>query len=102
MKTSSGIALIAFSLFLTSFSFTYSIDEVAAAMRTGNASEISKFFDTRVDLSFPDKTDNYSKSQAEMILKDFFASNQVKGFQVKHKGENKDGSQFCIGLLQTK
>lgn len=102
MKTSPGIALMAFSLFLTSFSLTYSIDEVAAAMRTGNASEISKFFDTRVDLSFPDKTDNYSKSQAEMILKDFFTSNQVKGFQIKHKGENKDGSQFCIGLLQTK
>jgi uncharacterized protein DUF4783 len=102
MKTSSGMALMAFSLFLTSFSLTYSIDDVAAAMRSGNAGEISKFFDSRVDLSFPDKSDNYSKTQAEMILKDFFASNQVKGFQIKHKGENKDGSQFCIGLLQTK
>ena len=36
-----------------------------------------------------------------MILKDFFASNEVKNFIVKHKGENA-GSQFCIGLLQTR
>ena len=102
MKTSPGIAIAAFSLFLTSFAFKYSIDDVASAMRAGNAADISKFFDNRVDLSFPDKSDNYSKTQAEMILKDFFASNQVKGFQIKHKGDNKDGSQFCIGLLQTK
>ena len=102
MKTSSGIAIIAFSLFLTSFKLIYSIDDVASAMRTGNAAQISKYFDSRVDLSFPDKSDTYSKSQAEMILKDFFATNQVKGFQIKHTGDNKDGSQFCIGLLQTK
>ena len=102
MKTSSGTAVLAFSLFLTSFTLIYSIEDVASAIREGNAAQISKYFDSRVDLSFPDKSDNYSKSQAEMILKDFFSSNEVKGFQIKHKGENKDGSQFCIGLLQTK
>ncbi|RYG53525.1 MAG: DUF4783 domain-containing protein, partial [Chitinophagaceae bacterium] len=45
---------------------------------------------------------SYSKAQAETILKDFFAGNAVKGFKVKHKGENKDGSQFCIGILETR
>ncbi|HMF70509.1 MAG TPA: DUF4783 domain-containing protein [Flavitalea sp.] len=102
MKIVSGFAVLAFSLFLTSFKLIYSIDDVATAMRSGNAAQVAKYFDSRVDLSFPDKSDNYSKTQAEMILKDFFATNQVKGFLIKHKGENKDGSQFCIGLLQTK
>jgi hypothetical protein len=98
----SALACLALSVILTSFTFLYSIDDVASAMRSGNAADIAKFFDTRVDLTFPDKSSNYSKSQAEMILKDFFSTNQVKGFVVKHKGENKDGSQFCIGVLQTK
>ena len=69
-------------------------------MRSGNANQLSKYFDSRVDISLPGKSDNYSKSQAEMILKDFFNNNEVKSFQVKHKGEQ-NGSQFCIGLLQT-
>ena len=97
------LAVVAISLFLVSFtSYFYSIDDVVTAMRSGNANQLSRYFDSRVDISMPGKSDNYSKSQAEMILKDFFTSNQVKSFQIKHKGENKDGSQFCIGLLQTK
>jgi hypothetical protein len=101
MKNNLGFAIVAVSLVLVSFSPLYSIDDVVAAMRTGNASQLSKYFDSRVDLSLPGKSDNYSKSQAEMILKDFFANNMVKNFVVKHKGEQ-NGSQFCIGLLQTK
>ena len=89
------------TLFLSSFSPNYTIDDVLKAIRSGNASELAKYFDTRVDISLPGNSDNFSKNQAEMILRDFFENNSVKGFQVKHKGEN-NGSQFCIGVLQTK
>lgn len=101
MKKYLGFAIVVFSLSLVSFTSLYSIDAVVAAMRTGNATQLSKYFDNRVDLSLPGKSDNFSKSQAEMILKDFFGNNSVKNFIVKHKGEQ-NGSQFCIGLLQTK
>jgi hypothetical protein len=102
MKKHLRLAMIAFSLFLVSFTaFYYSIDDVVTAMRSGNANQLSRYFDNRVDISMPGKSDNYSKSQAEMILKDFFASNKVKNFQIKHRGENKDGSLFCVGTLQT-
>ena len=101
MKKYLGFAIVAISLSLVSFTPHYSIDDVVAAIRGGNASQLSKYFDSRVDLSLPGKSDNYSKSQAEMILKDFFASNTVKNFIIKHKGEQ-NGSEFCIGLLQTK
>jgi len=101
MKKYLGFAIVAISLSLVSFTPHYSIDDVVAAIRGGNASQLSKYFDSRVDISLPGKSDNYSKSQAEMILKDFFANNTVKNFVVKHKGEQ-NGSEFCIGLLQTK
>ena len=38
---------------------------------------------------------------SNLDLKDFFASNPVKSFDIIHKGENA-GSQYCIGTLQTK
>jgi hypothetical protein len=101
MKKYLGMAVATISLFLSSFSLSYSIDEVLAALRSGNASQLAKYFDSRVDISLPNKSDNFSRNQAEMILKYFFARNEVKDFQVKHKGEN-NGSQFCIGLLQTR
>lgn len=101
MKKLLGIAVVFLSLFLFSFKPVYSIEEVLSALKSGNASQLSKYFDNRIDVSLPNKSDNFSKNQAEMILKDFFASNAVKSFQVKHKGEM-NGSQFCIGSLQTR
>jgi hypothetical protein len=95
-----------FTLFLpciilfSSFNILNSIDDVVIAMKTGNASQLSKFFDNSVEVSMPDKSNSYSKSQAEMVIKDFFSNNNVKGFEVIHKGENA-GSQYCIGTLQT-
>lgn len=70
-------------------------------MKTGNSAEIARFFDNTVEINMPEKSNSYSKSQAEMVLKDFFNSNPVKNFEIIHKGEN-SGSQFCIGILITK
>lgn len=89
------------SLFLLSFQPQNSIDQVVNALKSGSADQLSRHFDSRVDISLPSKSDNFSKKQAEMILRDFFSSYSVRGFQVKHKGEM-NGSQFCIGSLQTR
>jgi len=86
---------------LSSFILNAGIDEVVAAMKAGNSVMVAKYFDNVVDISMPDKSNSYSKSQAEMVIKDFFTSNPVKSFEIIHKGENA-GSQFCIGTLQTK
>ena len=76
-------------------------DDVAAAIKTGNASNVSKFFSANVDLKILDKEDVYSKAQAELILKDFFAKNPIKSFAVIHKGTSKTGDQFVIGSYET-
>lgn len=76
-------------------------DDVAAAVKTGNAASVSKFFSANVDLKILDKEDVYSKAQAELILKDFFAKNPVKSFAVIHKGTSKNGDQFAIGTYET-
>lgn len=101
MKKFYGVAFAALLFSLLSFTASLSIDDVMNALKKGNSAELSKYFDARIDVSLPDKSDNYSKKQAELILKDFFAANPVKSFVVKHKGEM-NGSQFCIGSLQTR
>lgn len=89
-------------VFLSSFTAPPAgIDEMVAAMKTGNTVMISKFFDNTVEITLPDKGGSYSKSQAEIILKDFFSNNPVKSFEVIHKGQNA-GSQYCIGTLVTR
>lgn len=89
-------------MLLSSFTLQNSgIDEVIGALRSGNASQLSNYFDDNVGLTLPDKSDSYSKAQAQLIVKDFFNNNGVKGFELKHKGDGAGGSQYCVGTLQT-
>lgn len=77
------------------------MDSIVTALKVGDAGMLSRFFDSRIDIELPDKSDNFSRVQAQMIIKDFFSNNIVQDFEIKHKGE-KSGSQYCIGILMTK
>ncbi len=93
--------LLSIFAILSSFSLFSSIDEIVNALKEGNAAEIAKYFDNTVEITLPDKSNSYSKSQAEVVLRDFFNNNPVKSFTILHKGEN-GGSEYCIGTLVTK
>jgi Domain of unknown function (DUF4783) len=98
------ISTLTVFLSLVMLSFTTqetSLDEVIVALKDGKASELGKYMDDNVEISLPDKSNNYSKAQAILILKDFFDNNEVKSFEVKHKGDQ-NGGQYCVGTLQTK
>ena len=92
-------------LFLFAASFTTFAGEIAediaAAIRTGNASSVSKYFSASVDLHILDNEDVYSKAQSEAILKDFYAKHSVKTFAIAHNGVSKNGAQYAIGNLDT-
>ncbi len=70
------------------------------AMKAGNVVEISKHFNSSVELVILDKEDIYSKQQAEQILKSFFAKNKIKNFSLLHQG-GKESAQYAIGNLET-
>ena len=101
MKSILTSLLVASMIVMSSFAQPGTIDEVIGALRTGDATELSKYFDDNVELTLPVKSDSYSKAQAQVILKDFFVNNNVKGFELKHKGDS-PGGHYCIGTLQTK
>lgn len=101
MKQLFSTLLLCSVLMLSSFITAQSgIDEVIGALRAGNSSQLSTHFDENVELTLPDKSDSYSKAQAQLIVKDFFSNNGVKSFELKHKGDSPSG-HFCIGTLKT-
>ncbi len=109
MKNALWLVLLTCSLILTasftptapSFETGMEMEDIVGALKAGNATQLSRYFDIRVDITLPDKSDNYSRAQAEMIIRDFFSYNNVRSFEMKYKGEN-NGSKYCIGTLKTK
>ncbi len=75
--------------------------DIITALNTGNVKEIAKFFNNTIDLMVPENEGSYSKTQAELILKNFFDKFKVKSFTLNHQGSSNDGSQFIIGTLNT-
>lgn len=92
--------ILAIGLVLTSFTTFTGLSEVITAIRAGNAAGVAKYFDNTVEIALAGKSNTYSKSQGEAVLRDFFANNSVKSFTIVHQGES-GGSQFCIGTLIT-
>src|SRR6201991_2825774 len=102
MRSILGLSVLTLSFVLVSFRPVYTLDEITYAMRVGNAGQLSRYLDSRVDISLPEKSDSYSKIQAEMIIRDFFSTNGVQNFTIKHRAPNGSGSEFCVGVLQTR
>lgn len=100
MKKKRFWSLLMLPLFAVLLSFTYQKDDIVAALKTGSADKLAKYFDNMVDVSVPGKSNTFSKGQAEMVVKDFFALNKVKNFELQHTGSN-PSSNFIIGTLTT-
>jgi hypothetical protein len=73
---------------------------IILALKTGNAKEIASNMNENVEMVILDKEGIYSKTQAEMILKDFFMNNPPRKFSLLHQG-GKAESKYGIGDLET-
>lgn len=76
-------------------------DDIGNAIKAGNSAAISEYFGSTIDLTILAKEDVYSKTQAQLILKDFFSKNTPKSFSILHKGTSKDGATYAIGSMLT-
>ena len=74
--------------------------KIVVALSAGDATALSDFFNTMIDLGIAGNEDTYSKTQATQILKDFFQKNPVKSFKVTQQGSSTDGAQFTIGEMK--
>ena len=75
-------------------------DAIVLAFKTGNSKELGKYLNSNVELAILENEDVYSKTQAELLLKDFFLKHTPSNFVIIHEG-GKEGSRYAIGTLST-
>ncbi len=73
------------------------LSNISTAMKAGSSKELIKYCNANMEIKMDGKTSNYSVSQAEVILKDFFLKNPPKGFQYIHQGASPEGLKYTIG-----
>lgn len=101
MKNHISLLLLLISTFSFSPAKADILDDVANALRSGDARAVSRFFGNTVDLTIVNQEEVYSKVQAEQILRDFFSKNTPRNFSIIHKGESKEGARYAIGTFIT-
>ncbi len=93
---------IAFSWFIFSNQLqAQSFDNIANAIKNGNASALSANFVGNVEITIKDVEASYSKAQAEMVLKNFFSNHPPKSFSIAHEGTSPEGSKYFIANMNT-
>ena len=101
MKKIKMIVLCVLLLSIKTFAIADIFDDIAGAIRSGDAHSISKFIGVNIDLTILNQEEMYSKAQAEQLLKDFFSKNTPASFTIIHTGISKEGSKYAIGNLVT-
>ena len=73
------------------------VDQIKEAIKSGSAKELSKYLNQTIDVTIDGKLQNYSKAQAEFVLRDFFKAHPPSDFDIIHQGSSKGGQPFAIG-----
>lgn len=73
---------------------------IVSALNNGDASALSSYFSSTIELTIHEKEEIYSRTQAEIILRKFFSENRPTQFSIIHQG-GKENSKYAIGNLST-
>lgn len=77
------------------------IAQITETIKAGSAKELTKFLNPTVDVTIEGKVENYSKAQAEFVLRDFFKAHPPSEFSIIHQGQSKGGQPFAIGQYKS-
>ena len=100
MRTSIAIILLLFVV--TQIRAQSTTDNVGTALKTSSTKELMRYFNIITELKIEDVGANYTKIQAESIIKDFFTQNPATNFTYIHKGSSPEGLKYNIGRYTTK
>ncbi|GAC1600466.1 MAG: hypothetical protein NVS3B25_28010 [Hymenobacter sp.] len=73
------------------------LSAVRTALRNGSSHELAQYLAPTVEVGFDGDKQGYNATQAEIVIKNFFAKNTPSGFEFIHQGESKEGIQYAIG-----
>jgi hypothetical protein len=73
------------------------IDPIVTAIQVGSSSDLSRFFNATISMNINGQQGDYSKSQGEIVIKDFFKKNPPIEFSIVFKNENPSSVSTYIG-----
>lgn len=80
---------------------TLSIDPVISAIDSGSSSDLARYFGSSISLNVNGQQGDYSKNQAELVIKDFFRKNPPMGFNLVFRSESNPSLSSYIGDYQS-
>lgn len=73
------------------------IKEIGSALKSGSSKELIKYCNKTVEIKIDGESSNYSRTQAEVVLKNFFGKNPASNFAYIHQGSSPEGLKYNIG-----
>jgi hypothetical protein len=77
------------------------IDKTAELIKQGNIHELAKNFSSTIELTIMGEENNYSNTQAETALNDFFSQHQPQSVKILHRISSNPNFRFAVIILTT-
>lgn len=76
--------------------------DVNNAFRNSESATVSYYFDDHVEITLPNRTGNFSKMQAQYVMKEFVNNNPSTSYVHRHVNESSDkATRYTIGDYST-
>jgi hypothetical protein len=76
-------------------------DTLSGYFKASNSKEIAGYFGPMIELNILSEEGEYSKAQAELIIRDFFSKNKAGSVKVIHRLSSSSNYRFGVLALQT-
>jgi hypothetical protein len=82
--------------------FAQNNNDVVSALKAVNVSQFTNYFNSTVDVKLPKENEkqNVSKADAAGMIKNFFTSNNINGFEIISQREM-SGTMYIAGKLKS-
>lgn len=77
------------------------IDTLSSYVKSSNSRDLSEYFSSVIELSILTEEDEYSKAQAELILRNFFSKNKPVSVKIIHRLSSNPNYRFAVLSLLT-
>lgn len=77
------------------------VEEIISSFKMGSSRDLAKYFENTVELNVNGSQGDFSKSQAELVFRDFFKRYPAEDFQVVHRGESLQNIKYLIGYYSS-
>lgn len=93
---------IFFTLTFNAFSQAELLEDISVAFKSADHRLLAKHFSGKIEINLLEQSNVYSRSQAEMVMKDFFSKFEPLDFQILYKNNpSSEQVKFSIGQLET-